>query len=273
MLARDLMSTGLLTFLPDMGLEAAARAMAEHGISGAPVVQDDGRLVGIITEGDLIKRLATLSAPKSGWFASLFRAPRSETARFARIRGRTVKDAMTMEVASVNEDATAEQIAHVMETQGVRRVPVLRDGVLVGIVSRADLLRALIIGQGLTATAQSDVEIRRALSTALRAQSWFDSQLLFFDVADGVVRLHGFCNSEDIRRALRVLAEGLPGVKRVETAISARPPFLLGARQARHDAALRESMTMKAAVFAEPGKIELREKAVPEVGQVDGLSA
>ncbi|WP_027285656.1 CBS domain-containing protein [Rubritepida flocculans] len=230
MLARDLMSTGLLTFLPDMGLEAAARAMAERGVSGAPVVRDDGLLVGIITEGDLIKRLADSASPKAGWFASLFRAPETDAARFARIHGRTVKDAMTMEVASVGEDATAEQVAHIMETRGVRRVPVLRDGVLVGIVSRADLLRALIICDGGTAVARSDAEIRRALSTALRAQPWFDRQLMFFDVADGVVRLHGFCGSEDIRRALRVLAEGLPGVKRVETEFSAPPPFLLGAR-------------------------------------------
>jgi hypothetical protein len=109
MLARDLMSTGLLTFLPDMGLEAAARAMAERGVSGAPVVRDDGQLVGIITEGDLIKRLSAPSAPEAGWFASLFRAPESEAARFARVHGRTVKDAMAMDVASVNEDATAEQ--------------------------------------------------------------------------------------------------------------------------------------------------------------------
>jgi CBS domain-containing protein len=230
MQARDLMSTGLLTFLPDMGLEAAARAMAERGVSGAPVVGDDGQLVGIITEGDLIKRLAAPSAPKAGWFARLFRAPESDAARFARVHGRTVKDAMTMDVASVGEDATAEQIAHIMETRGVRRVPVVRDGVLVGVVSRADLLRALIIGEGGTTTARSDAEIRRALSTALRAQSWFDSQLMFFDVADSVVRLHGFCGSEDIRRALRVLAEGLPGVKRVETEFSVPPPFLLGAR-------------------------------------------
>jgi CBS domain-containing protein len=224
------MSTGLLTFLPDMGLEAAARAMAERGVSGAPVVGDDGRLVGIITEGDLIKRLAAPAAPKAGWFAGLFRPPESEAARFARVHGRAVKDAMTMDVASVNEDTTAERIAHIMETRRVRRVPVLRDGVLVGIVSRADLLRALVIGEGGTAAARSDAEIRRALSAALRSQSWFDSQLMFFDVADGVVRLHGFCGSEDIRRALRVLAEGLPGVKRVETEFSAPPPFLLGAR-------------------------------------------
>jgi len=230
MLARDLMSTGLLTFRQDMGLEAASRAMAERGVSGAPVVSDDGRLVGIITEGDLIKRLADPAAPKAGWFASLFRAPESEAARFARVHGRTVKDAMTMDVATVNEDATAEQIAHMMETRGVRRVPVLRDGVLVGVVSRADLLRALIIGEGGSATARSDAEIRRELSTALRAQPWFDRQLMFFDVDDGVVRLHGFCGSEDIRRALRVLAEGLPGVKRVETDFAVPPPFLLGAR-------------------------------------------
>ena len=80
-----------------------------------------------------------------------------------------------------------------------------------------------------TASARSDAEIRRALSLALRAQSWFDSQLMFFDVAEGVVRLHGFCGSEDIRRALRVLAEGVPGVKRVEAVFSAPPIFLLGA--------------------------------------------
>jgi len=84
MQARDLMSTGLLTFLPDTGLEAAARAMAERGVSGAPVVGEDGQLVRIITEGDLIKRLAASSAPKTRWFAGLLRAPEAEAVRFAR---------------------------------------------------------------------------------------------------------------------------------------------------------------------------------------------
>jgi CBS domain-containing protein len=116
-----------------------------------------------------------------------------------------------------------------METRLVRRLPILREGILVGVVSRADLLRALIIGEGGTATVRSHAEIRRALSTPLRAQSWFDSQLMFFDVAGGVVRLSGFCGSEDIRRALRVISESLPGVKRIETEFSATPPFLLGA--------------------------------------------
>jgi excisionase family DNA binding protein len=102
MLVRDLMLTGVLTFLPDLGLEAAARGMAERDVAGAPVVGDDGQLVGIITEGDLIKQLAASSAPKAGWFASLFRAPEPEAACFARVHGRTVKGAMTMGVASVN---------------------------------------------------------------------------------------------------------------------------------------------------------------------------
>ena len=86
MLAPDLMSTGQLPFSPDMGLEAAVRAMAERGVSGAPVVGEDGQLVGIITEGDLIKRLAASSAPKTRWFAGLFRAPEAEAARFARVQ-------------------------------------------------------------------------------------------------------------------------------------------------------------------------------------------
>ena len=230
MLARELMSTGLLTFLPEMGLEPAARAMAERGISGAPVVQEDGRLVGILTEGDLIRRLAGDPSAKASWLARIFGAPEADAARFARVHGRLVKDAMTMNVASVAEDAAAEEIAQIMEARGVRRVPVLRDGVLVGLVSRADLLRALIIGEAGTAVARSDAQIHASLSAALRDQAWFDRHLMFFDVADGVVRLNGFCGSEDIRRALRVLAEEVPGVKRVETDFAAPPPFLLGAR-------------------------------------------
>lgn len=228
MRARDLMTTTLVTLPPDAPLEAVAHALADRGISGAPVVGADGTLLGMVTEGDLIKRLAAKDRPETSWFSGLFRSASDQAARYARVHGQTARDVMTTDLATVAEDASIEHVARIIEEKGVRRVPVVRDGKLVGLVSRADLIRAMIMpAASLTADAP-DERIRRDLAKAMRDQPWVDTFYMFADVQDGVVTFHGFCRSEEIKQGLRVLAEAIEGVKSVKMETDLPPPFLIG---------------------------------------------
>lgn len=228
MRARDLMTTNIVTLPPDAPLEAVVQALADRGISGAPVVGADGTLLGMVTEGDLIQRLIAKDMPEQSWFSGLFRSAANQAARFARVHGRKARDVMTAQLATVTEDTSIEHVARIIEEKGVRRVPVVRDGKLVGVVSRADLIRAMIMpAASLTADAP-DERIRRDVLKAMRDQPWVDTFYLFADVRDGIVTFHGFCRSDEVKQALRVLAEEIEGVKGVSIETDIPPPFLLG---------------------------------------------
>jgi CBS domain-containing protein len=136
---------------------------------------------------------------------------------------------MSTDLATVTEDATVEEVAHILETRRIRRVPVLRDGKLVGVVSRADLLRAVMapITSGADQDA-SDPRIRREIFAAMRAEPWISTRFVFPMVKDGVVTFHGFLGGQEAKTALRVLAEGIPGVKEVVFDTAPPPPIMLG---------------------------------------------
>ncbi|MBR0680299.1 CBS domain-containing protein [Roseomonas eburnea] len=219
------MTTGLLTVPPDAPLHIVARLLAERGVSGAPVVDADGRLLGMVTEGDLIRRLAAKEDSPTSWVRGLLSSAEGQAARFARTHGRRARDVMTTELATVTEDTPIERVAQILESKGIRRVPVVRDGVLVGIVARADLIRALCDPEGPPAADAPDARIRRELAHAMQAQPWVDTWFLLAEVQDGVVTFHGFCRSETVKQGLRVLAEGIPGVTEVRFETETTPPY------------------------------------------------
>lgn len=224
MLASDLMTRNPLTLPPEAPLPMVANLFAERGISGAPVVDADGLLLGIVTEGDLIRRLAAEAETPRSWLAEFFRPAARQAADFSRVHGRTAQDVMTRKVLTVAEDTPIGEVARLIEQHGIRRVPVLRDGVLAGIVARADLVRALMAPGAAIAADAADEQIRRALSKVMRDQPWVDAFYIFPDVQDGVVSFYGYCRSEEVKRALRVLAEGVPGVKGVQVMVE-KPPL------------------------------------------------
>jgi CBS domain-containing protein len=196
------------------------------------VVDAEGRLVGILTEGDLIRRLATETERPRSWFLGLFASPSGQADHYARCHGRRVRDVMTTQVESVAEDTPIGEVAAILERRNIRRVPVLRDGRLAGIVSRADLLKASLDppqASAATGADRSDDAIRQALARALQEQPWADAYFVFPEVQDGVVTLYGFCRSEAVKRALRVLAEEVPGVRAVQVRTDPTPPPLIGA--------------------------------------------
>ncbi|WP_159992986.1 CBS domain-containing protein [Roseomonas sp. 18066] len=227
MLVRDVMTRDAMTVAPETPAAALAALFAERGISGVPVVDAAGKLLGMVTEGDLIRQLAAEGEAPRGWFRRLIDSAPAQAEHYARSHGRTARDLMSTGIVSTTEDATVSAAAAQLESAKVRRLPVLRDGQLVGILSRADLMRAVLAPPEAAATAPTDREIHQRLRDAMAAQPWADSYLIFVEVRGGIVTFHGFSRGEEIGRGLRVLAEGIPGVKAVKLDLVPRPAFVL----------------------------------------------
>lgn len=224
MQARDLMSTSPCVVPPETPVAALAEMLAARGISAPPIGDAAGKTVGIVTEGDLIRRLADGAPSGMLWFLGQFRSSSRLAGRFAKAHGVTAQDVMTTDLATVGEDATAEEIARLMERRGVRRVLMLRDGALVGLVSRADLLRAVLAPS--TAGAGDDRAILRAVFAAMREQPWTSAFWPFPSVSGGVVTWYGYARSDDVRHGLHALAETVPGVREVVDKTEPMPPIL-----------------------------------------------
>jgi CBS domain-containing protein len=223
--ARDLMTPDVVTVPPETPAIAIARLLADRGISAAPVVDAQGQVVGVVTEADLIRRLAGEEDRPAGWLASLFSNQERDAERYARTHGVTARDLMTAQVVAVDPDALASHVAHLMEDRGVRRVLVTQEGRLKGIVSRADLLRALVAPPPAEGDL-SDDRIRRAVLAAMKKEPWADTFYTMVEVRDGVVEFHGFSRSAAVQRGLRVLAENVPGVKSVVDNTQPMPAYL-----------------------------------------------
>jgi CBS domain-containing protein len=218
LLARDLMTQEVVAVPPSMEVTSLAGLLARRGISSAPVTDARGKLLGIVTEADLIRRLAGAAEPKVSWIRSLFQNTNRQAEQYARTHGMTARDVMTSSVVTVDPDASVEECARVMEQHGVKRLPVVSDGRLAGIISRSDLLvAALEPPERIGIPEQSrDARIRAALQAEMREHPWAQSLYTFVEVKDGVVTLSGYVRSDEVRRGLRVLADRIDGVERVE---------------------------------------------------------
>jgi CBS domain-containing protein len=216
MKAADVMVRAVVTASPDTTVEGLARLMINLRISGVPVLDKDGRLVGIVSEGDLLRRVETGTEGHPPRWSAPFSSNSGLAAEYVKSHAKRVDDIMTRGVFSVDETATLGDIADLMEAKKVKRVPVLRDDKIVGIVSRADLLKVLASGGVQTADEEQDRAIRRQLLAELQEQKWADASESRVVVTDGIVHLWGIVRSEDERRALRVAAENTPGVRAVE---------------------------------------------------------
>lgn len=213
MKAKDVMTAKVVTVSPDHSVRHAARIMLDNHVSGLPVVDDAGRLVGLISEGDMLRRselgLGGMALPEQQPGA---REERATT--YVRAHSWRVSDVMTPDPVIVDETASLARIATLMEERGIKRVPVVRDGVLVGIVSRADLLHAVATVK-LPNPARGDEAIRRSILARFDETTGLHGMNLSVTVADGVVHLWGEVDTEQCRRAARVVAEGVRGVEAV----------------------------------------------------------
>ena len=226
--ALDLMTAEVVTVPPATPVASIARLLAERGISAVPVLDPAGKVLGIVTEADLLRRLAGEADHPTSWLASLFANPERDAARYARTHGATAADVMTVDVISVRPTTPAAEVAQMMEDRGIRRVLVTQDDQLRGIVSRADLLRALMAPRS-DAAEVSDDSIRAMVTAAMREQPWADTFYTMLDVKDGVVEINGFSRSPEVQRALGVLIANVRGVKRVQDNTTPIPPGLYSA--------------------------------------------
>jgi CBS domain-containing protein len=227
MKARDLMTPDVITVTPDTPIMGVARLLAERHISAVPVTDAERKVVGVVSEADLLRQVGGFGEDTPGFFEALFSDPAKMAAQYAKSHGRTARDVMTSELVSVTEDTEAAEIARQLDKNHIRRVLVLRDGRLAGIVTRADLLRAIVTHQSAASAGdQSDEGIYRAVMAEMKKQPWASTFYTTVVVKDGVVEFYGYCGSDEYRRALRVLAENVAGVKKVQDHLVIGPLYV-----------------------------------------------
>ena len=217
MKVRDIMSTKVVTASPSTTIRDIAGLMVEKHVSGLPVLSDSGTLVGMVSEGDLLRRPELGTQKHRRRWVSFFSGVDEQAREFTKTHALHTGDVMTKEVIHVSEQTPLGDLVGLMEKHNIKRLPVLSDGKLVGIVSRADLLRALAARQAnpLPPPAESDATIRAAMNEVLKNEEWAMSAMVNVIVSEGAVHLWGVIDSDDQRQALRVAAENIPGVTAV----------------------------------------------------------
>jgi CBS domain-containing protein len=219
----DVMTKDVITIAPDTPVEVVAKLLYEKQISGLPVVDDKGRVVGILSEGDLMAHTAAVGADKPrSWWLRFFSDTGSRAEDYLKTHGRTAADVMSRSPMTVGPDASLADVAHRLEKHRIKRLPVVDNGKLVGLVSRANLLRGLATARApAAAAAASDREIKEKLEAAIEAEGF--GRLINPIVQDGEVHLWGLVDTDTERRAIVVLAEGIPGVKSIENHLGIQP--------------------------------------------------
>lgn len=209
------MTAPVITANPADTATELAELLVRHRISAVPVVDDAGNLVGIVSEGDLMRRLEIGTQRRYSWWLKLFIDSRTLAADYVEARTRRVSDVMTTNVITASPDTPLDEIATLLESKSIKRVPILSDGKLVGIVSRANLVQAFASAKPRLDYSLSDKAIRARLMTHLKSQPWAHLSLITISVSDGVVSLWGIVPSEIEKRALHVAAEQTTGVNGV----------------------------------------------------------
>ncbi len=213
MKAADVMVKDVITVKPDSSVDDAIKLLVEHDFSALPVVDDTDHMVGIISESDLMRRPEIGTEKQRQWWMEAITPAATLAHEFAKAHGQRVHEVMSKHVVSASEDTPLGEIATLLERKRIKRIPILRDGKLVGVVSRSNLIQALASSRnGSHGTTDTDRDIRTKLLARLAEQDWTGFGARNIIVSDGVVHLWGLVGSEDEREALTALAEETPGV-------------------------------------------------------------
>jgi CBS domain-containing protein len=214
MKARDVMTARVISIEPDAPIMRAVRLMLQNRISGLPVVGPKGDLIGMVTEGDFIRRGEIGTQRRRNRWLEFLIGPGKLADEYVHARGRKVEEVMTREPITVTEDTALDEVVRLMERHRIKRLPVVREGALVGIVTRANIMHALVsLAAETKAPAGDDAAIREQILAECSKQSWAPMSNVV--VRNGVVELWGTITDERERAALIVASENVPGVKTV----------------------------------------------------------
>jgi CBS domain-containing protein len=223
MKARDVMVSPVITVKPSSTVKEVAKTLVDKHISAVPVVDDAGKLVGIISEGDLMHRAEIGTERRFRWWPRLVRGDATLPFGYIKAHARKAADVMTQNVFTATPETPLDEIAVLLERNSIKRVPIVLDGQLVGIVSRANLVQALAAMPAQLEIPLSDSKIREELLSHLKRQPWANTHLFNVTVTDGVVSLWGIANSETESNGIRVAAEATPGVRAVNNHLARGP--------------------------------------------------
>jgi CBS domain-containing protein len=217
MIASDVMTRDVITIDPDATVLQAARLMLQHRISGLPVVDQSGRLVGVLSEGDFLRRRETKTEHRRSRWLEFLMGPGKIASEYTHTHGSKVGEVMTTDLHTVDENAGLEDIVELMEQYRIKRVPVMCGEQMVGIVTRSNLMHAMVsMARVAPAAAKDDGAIREQLLAELKKEQWAPVAMTNVVVRDGVVELWGAIIDDRQREALKVAAENIPGVKAVK---------------------------------------------------------
>ncbi len=214
--AKDVMTTNVVTVRSHTPVEEIAKLLVKNRVSAVPVIREGVDVIGIVSEDDLIHREELGNERRPSWWLSLFAVGQEKAAAFVKSQGRIAADVMTRDVIVVEPETSLKEIAKILETRHIKRVPVVSNGELVGIVSRANLLQALAMGKDDDTRTVDDESIRRSIIDVLRTKAGLSGQNINVTVSEKNVHLWGIVFSEEERRAAVIAAESARGVKQIE---------------------------------------------------------
>jgi CBS domain-containing protein len=218
------MTKDVVTVGANTPVREIAALLVRHRISAVPVVSEGGRVIGIVSQTDLGHRSETDTEKRRKWWLEVFADSDSKARDYIKSHGNVANDVMTRLVVSVSKDAQLSEVAEILDTHRIRQVPVMEDGSLVGMISRADLVRKLAEATITpSASRPENGVLQKAIWHRIKAEGWVHSALVNIVVNDGVVELWGAVASDDQRRALHLLVEGVNGVRRVEDHVGLLP--------------------------------------------------
>jgi CBS domain-containing protein len=224
MKAADVMVTNVITVGPDACLQDVAHILLTNRISGLPVVDKDGRIAGIVSEGDLMRRAEAGTGRRRPWWLAILTGREVLAAEYVQEHSRKVTDVMTVDVVTASPDTSLQEIATLFEKNAIKRIPIVEGAKLVGIVSRANLLQALASMPKEPSTRPlSDSTLRASVVARINAEPWARPSLINVIVQNGTVELWGIVDSQTEKNAIRVAAEVTPGVRAVNDNLVMHP--------------------------------------------------
>jgi CBS domain-containing protein len=226
MKAQDIMTRDVTTVSPDTSVRDIAALMMEKHISGVPVLTNNGKIIGMVSQSDLLHRAELGTERKHKWWFRTFADSNALAREYAKAHGLKAQDIMSRYVVAVRDDAELRDVADILDSHRIKRVPVVQEGRLVGIITRGDLVRALSQVQISKAAKKIDnAALHKTLHDRIRTQPWMNDSYINLTVNDGVVELWGYVVSTDQHNALRALVEETDGVSRVEDKLSVAGPL------------------------------------------------